>query len=182
MYKKKQAALLLKSCATTRETGLFDFRVSFAQLWFKRRRILVFFLPRMIGGQIKWLDMDNFSLEESVEGSVDLDLLASLCTRLEQLHLTMLHCHFHSPSTTGIAHSLSPGQPLPQAGAAPPHYAPLSLQFFVCLFLRWAGPRPHIPFPPNLIFVCKFSRHGSSSPVTSHLAPSIGISWLRWCI
>ncbi len=76
----------------------------------------------MIGGQIKWLDMDNFSLEESVEGSVDLDLLASLCPRLEQLHLTMLHCHFHSPSTTGIAHPLSPYQPLPKAGANPPHY------------------------------------------------------------
>jgi hypothetical protein len=58
----------------------------------------------MIGGQIKWLDMDNFSLEENIEGSVDLDLLASLCPRLEQLHLTMLHCHFHSPSTTGIDH------------------------------------------------------------------------------
>ena len=46
---------------------------------------------------------------------------------------------------------------------------------FIKLCLRWAGPRPHIPFPPDLIFVCKFSRHGSSSPVTSHLAPSITV-------
>ncbi len=47
--------------------------------------------------------------------------------------------------------------------------------FFILLFLRLGGPRPHIPFPPDLIFVCKFSRHGSSSPVTSHLAPSITV-------
>jgi hypothetical protein len=46
---------------------------------------------------------------------------------------------------------------------------------FLKLFLRWAGPRPHIPFPPDLIFVCKFSRHGFSSSVTSHLAPSITV-------
>jgi hypothetical protein len=47
--------------------------------------------------------------------------------------------------------------------------------FFFKLCLCWAGPRPPIPFPPDLIFVCKFSRHGSSSPVTSHLAPSITV-------
>jgi hypothetical protein len=23
--------------------------------------------------------------------------------------------------------------------------------YFIKLFLRWAGPRPHIPFPPDLI-------------------------------
>ncbi len=34
--------------------------------------------------------------------------------------------------------------------------------FFLNFVLRWAGPRPHIPFPPDLIFVCKFSRHGSN--------------------
>ncbi len=49
----------------------------------------------------------------------------------------------------------------------------LRQNLFLLLVLLWAGPRPHIPFPPDLIFVCKFSHHGSSSPVTSHLAPSI---------
>ncbi len=51
----------------------------------------------------------------------------------------------------------------------------LSCVHFFFMFSRWAGPRPHIPFPSRPHFVCKFSRHGSSSPVTSHLAPSITV-------
>jgi len=82
---------------------------------------------RMIGGQIKWLDMDNFSLEESMEGSVDLYLLATLCPRLEQLHLSMLHCNFSPPSTTGMVPPQSSNQQLREAGAAPPQRDALSL-------------------------------------------------------
>ncbi len=47
--------------------------------------------------------------------------------------------------------------------------------FYFFYVFRWAGPRPHIPFPSRPHFVCKFSRHGSSSPVTSHLAPGITV-------
>ncbi len=51
--------------------------------------------------------------------------------------------------------------------------------FYFLLFLHWAGPRPHKgphPISSRPHFVCKFSRHGSSSPVTSHVAPSITVS------
>jgi hypothetical protein len=54
--------------------------------------------------------------------------------------------------------------------------------FFVKLFLRWAGPQPHIPFPPDLILYVNLVAMG---PV--HLSPqspgpkhySIGIPLLR---
>jgi hypothetical protein len=38
------------------------------------------------------------------------------------------------------------------------------------MFLRWAGPRPHIPFPPDLILYVNLVAMG---PV--HLAPSITV-------
>jgi hypothetical protein len=41
--------------------------------------------------------------------------------------------------------------------------------FFFKLFLRWAGPRPHIPFPPDLILYVNFVAMG---PV--HLSP---VTW-----
>jgi hypothetical protein len=47
------------------------------------------------------------------------------------------------------------------------------LLFFICL--RWAGPRPHIPFPSRLHFVCKFSRHGDNLSVLRHGSPSITV-------
>ncbi len=49
------------------------------------------------------------------------------------------------------------------------------LLFYFFFVFALAGPQPHIPFPPDLIFLCKFSRHGSSSPVTSYQAPSITV-------
>jgi hypothetical protein len=36
---------------------------------------------------------------------------------------------------------------------------------FFFFFLRWVGPRPHIPFPSRPHFVCKFSRHGDNLSV-----------------
>ncbi len=41
--------------------------------------------------------------------------------------------------------------------------------FFLFLFLRWAGPRPHIPFPPDLILYVNLFAMG---PV--HLSP---VTW-----
>jgi hypothetical protein len=41
--------------------------------------------------------------------------------------------------------------------------------FFFLLFLRWAGPRPHIPFPPDLILYVNLVAMG---PV--HLSP---VTW-----
>jgi hypothetical protein len=46
--------------------------------------------------------------------------------------------------------------------------------FFFCFFVGWV-PDPTSHFLPTSFFLCKFSRHGSSSPVTSHLAPSITV-------
>jgi hypothetical protein len=50
--------------------------------------------------------------------------------------------------------------------------------FFFFFFLKFfcvGGSPPPPPIAPRPHFVCKFSRHGSSSPVTSHLAPSITV-------
>ena len=46
------------------------------------------------------------------------------------------------------------------------------LFFFFKLFLRWAGPRPHIPFPPDLILYVNLVAMGPVhlSPVTWPLA------------
>jgi hypothetical protein len=52
---------------------------------------------RQIGSQLSYLDMDNFSLEE--ERCVDLGQLTGLCPRLEQLHLSMLHCSYSTPNS-----------------------------------------------------------------------------------
>jgi hypothetical protein len=40
--------------------------------------------------------------------------------------------------------------------------------FFLNMFLRWAGPRPHIPFPPDLILYVNLVAMGPVylSPVT----------------
>ncbi len=46
------------------------------------------------------------------------------------------------------------------------------IYFFLIVFALGGSPTPH-PISSRPHFVCKFSRHGSSSPVTSHLAPSI---------
>jgi hypothetical protein len=46
--------------------------------------------------------------------------------------------------------------------------------FFLIVFALGGSPTPH-PISSRPQFVCKFSRHGSSSPVTSHLAPSIKV-------
>ena len=46
--------------------------------------------------------------------------------------------------------------------------------FFLIVFALGGSPTPH-PISSRPHFVCKFSRHGSSSPVTSHLAPSITV-------
>jgi hypothetical protein len=45
--------------------------------------------------------------------------------------------------------------------------------FRICL--RWAGPRPHIPFPSRPPFVCKFSRHGDNLSVLRPGSPSITV-------
>jgi hypothetical protein len=47
------------------------------------------------------------------------------------------------------------------------------LFFNICL--RWAGPRPHIPFPSRPHFVCKFSRHGDNLSVLRPGSPSITV-------
>jgi hypothetical protein len=42
---------------------------------------------------------------------------------------------------------------------------PVSVSYtalFLNFCLRWAGPRPHIPFPSRPHIVCKFSRHGDN--------------------
>ncbi len=56
----------------------------------------------------------------------------------------------------------------------------LLLIFFI-LFLRWAGPRPHIPFPPDLILYVNLVAMGPVhlSPVTWPQAYGIGIPLLR---
>jgi hypothetical protein len=46
--------------------------------------------------------------------------------------------------------------------------------YFYIVFALGGSPTPH-PISSRPHFVCKFSRHGSSSPVTSHLAPSITV-------
>ncbi len=46
---------------------------------------------------------------------------------------------------------------------------------FLKICLRWAGPRPHIPFPSRPHFVCKFSRHGYNLSVLRPGSPSITI-------
>ncbi len=46
-------------------------------------------------------------------------------------------------------------------------------EFFLLVCLRWAGPRPHIPFPSRPHFVCKFSRHGDNLSVLRPGSPSI---------
>jgi hypothetical protein len=48
------------------------------------------------------------------------------------------------------------------------------LFFFKIVFALGGSPAPH-PISSRPHFVRKFSRHGSSSPVTSHLAPSITV-------
>ncbi len=55
---------------------------------------------------------------------------------------------------------------------------------FFLMFLRWAGPRPHIPFPPDLILYVNLVAMGPVhlSPVTWPQAYSIGFPLLRWCI
>ncbi len=57
--------------------------------------------------------------------------------------------------------------------------------FFFIIFALGGSPTPH-PISSRPHFVCKFSRHGSSSPVTMQ-SPGpklygIGIPLLRWCI
>ncbi len=46
--------------------------------------------------------------------------------------------------------------------------------FFIIVFALGGSPTPH-PISSRPHFVCKFSRHGSSSPVTIHLAPSLTV-------
>jgi hypothetical protein len=46
--------------------------------------------------------------------------------------------------------------------------------FFKIVFALGGSPTPH-PISSRPHFVCKFSHHGSSSPVTSHLSPSITV-------
>jgi hypothetical protein len=46
--------------------------------------------------------------------------------------------------------------------------------FFLIVFALGRSPTPH-PISSRPHFVCKFSRRGSSSPVTSYLTPSITV-------
>ena len=58
------------------------------------------------------------------------------------------------------------------------YFMSLYIFFFKIVFLRWAGPRPYIPFPPDLILYVnldQFTCHQSPSP--KHYR--IGIPLLR---
>jgi hypothetical protein len=47
--------------------------------------------------------------------------------------------------------------------------------FFSSFFLRWAGPRPHIPFPSRPHFLCKFCCHGDNLSLLRLGSPSITV-------
>jgi hypothetical protein len=53
-----------------------------------------------------------------------------------------------------------------------PGLGPVRIRYRPIVFALGGSPTPH-PISSRPHFVCKFSYHGSSSPVTSHLAPSI---------
>jgi hypothetical protein len=56
---------------------------------------------------------------------------------------------------------------LPETNSCPRNYHKFAV-FSVCTELRWAGPRPHIPFPPDLILYVNLVAMGPVylSPVT----------------
>jgi hypothetical protein len=80
----------------------------------------------------------------------------------------------HSAAQNQYQHQLTLAR-TPAESVQSTGYLVLYIFFFFLTLFALGGSRPHIPFPPVLIFVCKFSHHGSSSPVTSHLTPCITV-------